>query len=454
MYASEDRNLRVALTGECMLSRPLKAFTEPAFTRLRALLLSADVRFSNSETLFHDYHSAPGHLHVTSMRCDPRLLGDLQWLGVNLLSCANNHGHDYGEGGVLENIANLDRVGLAHAGTGHNYADAVAPAYLETANGRVALVSATTTSHYHARAGEQRRDLRGRPGTNVIRWTTEWTVDGDTFTALQKLASGFHWTQQPPPWWARAYDVPHQAEPDVVYLHDKSTLGQPAHVVDDSVSRFVRGETFQSRGRLHQTDLHRNLASIAEARRMADWVVFSIHNHEGGASIDEPSDHVKELAHAAIDAGADVVVGHGPHRDRGIELYRERPIFYSLGNFIAEQPTMTLQPHDMMSLYDLGHEHDVADLYDAHYNAKRAQPGPYWWSVIPMLEFRSQRLQTLRLHPIELGFGAPRWQAGRPLLASGATARQALERLQELSSELGVSVEIDYDAAVGSVRLD
>jgi hypothetical protein len=41
----------------------------------------------------------------------------------------------------------------------------------------------------------------------------------------------------------------------------------------------------------------------------------------------------EEIAHAAIDAGADVVVGHGPHQPLAIEIYRGRPIFYGLGNF-------------------------------------------------------------------------------------------------------------------------
>ena len=40
-----------------------------------------------------------------------------------------------------------------------------------------------------------------------------------------------------------------------------------------------------------------------------------------------------EFAHAVIDAGADLVIGHGPHVPRALELYRERLIAYSLGNF-------------------------------------------------------------------------------------------------------------------------
>jgi poly-gamma-glutamate synthesis protein (capsule biosynthesis protein) len=41
----------------------------------------------------------------------------------------------------------------------------------------------------------------------------------------------------------------------------------------------------------------------------------------------------EDIAHAAIEAGADIVIGHGPHQPLAIEVYRGRPIFYGLGNF-------------------------------------------------------------------------------------------------------------------------
>jgi poly-gamma-glutamate capsule biosynthesis protein CapA/YwtB (metallophosphatase superfamily) len=451
-YQAESGDLTVALTGECMISRPLQPYREERFLRLRDLLHTADVRFTNGETQFHDYEHSPGHLHVTYMRCDPRLIEDVQWMGFNLMACANNHSHDYGEGGVLTNIRHLEQAGIVHAGTGRNYAEAVAPAYLDTPHGRVALVAATSTSQTHARAGEQRRDMQGRPGANVIRWTNEWIVDQQAFTEFERVAARLGWSQEPPAWWSRAYDVPTEPEPDVVYFGDKSTLGQPAHVMEDAISRFVRGDTFGRRGRLHRADVERNLASIAEARRMADWVIFSIHNHEGGATVDEPSDHMQRLARAVIDAGADIVVGHGPHRDRGIERYRGKPIVYSLGNFIAEQPSMPRQPHDIMLLYALDHEDSVADLYDRHYDGKRSQPGPYWWSVIVMLEFKAKQLASFSLQPIERGFGLPRWQAGRPVAAAAEVAHEALQRLQRLSAPFGT--KIDIDGEVGRVMLD
>jgi len=46
-----------------------------------------------------------------------------------------------------------------------------------------------------------------------------------------------------------------------------------------------------------------------------------------------PTTRQKELAHRLVDAGADLILGHHPHRMQGVEMYEGRPVFYSLGNF-------------------------------------------------------------------------------------------------------------------------
>ena len=67
-------------------------------------------------------------------------------------------------------------------------------------------------------------------------------------------------------------------------------------------------------------------------RRRVDFLVAS--NHWG---LDhEVLDYQREIGRAAIDAGADLVMGHGPHHPLGIELYKDKPIFYSLGSFSFE----------------------------------------------------------------------------------------------------------------------
>ncbi len=122
----------------------------------------------------------------------------------------------------------------------------------------------------------------------------------------------------------------------------------------------MRVETF-----LHEGDLAGNLAAIREARRQADWVIVSLHCHEQKVKPEEPPDYLIAVAHAAIEAGADLVVGHGPHILRGIEVYRSHPILYSLGNFIFQNETLPRIPQDM-------YERELPK--DAQSNASSATP--------------------------------------------------------------------------------
>lgn len=64
-----------------------------------------------------------------------------------------------------------------------------------------------------------------------------------------------------------------------------------------------------------------------------------------------------------IDAAAGVVVGHGPHVLRGIEVYKGRPIFYSLANFIFENDLVELQPADSYELSGLDGDSLPSDYF-------------------------------------------------------------------------------------------
>ncbi|MGH7735990.1 MAG: CapA family protein, partial [Gemmatimonadales bacterium] len=87
-------------------------------------------------------------------------------------------------------------------------------------------------------------------------------------------------------------------------------------------------------------------AVVDSVRKLADIVVVTFH---GGAEGDkaihtgtgmerlgrEKRGDLRRWTHAMVDAGADAVVGHGPHVLRGIEFWRGRPIIYSMGNFLT-----------------------------------------------------------------------------------------------------------------------
>ena len=75
--------------------------------------------------------------------------------------------------------------------------------------------------------------------------------------------------------------------------------------------------------------------AIKEAKRMADFVLVIVH---GGHELWQlPSPRMKETYHFFIDAGADAVVNHHQHCYSGYEVYKEKPIFYGLGNFCFDK---------------------------------------------------------------------------------------------------------------------
>ena len=71
--------------------------------------------------------------------------------------------------------------------------------------------------------------------------------------------------------------------------------------------------------------------TISRCRENYDFIIVSF--HWSAELRDVPKDYQVELAHLCVDSGADIVVGHHPHIPQGIEFYKGKPIFYSLGNF-------------------------------------------------------------------------------------------------------------------------
>ncbi len=78
------------------------------------------------------------------------------------------------------------------------------------------------------------------------------------------------------------------------------------------------------------------IESVKEAKRKADFVIVSM--HAGIEYAKKPNNSQINFARAAIDAGADLVIGHHPHVVQTMEKYKGKYIFYSLGNFVFDQP--------------------------------------------------------------------------------------------------------------------
>lgn len=169
----------------------------------------------------------------------------------------------------------------------------------------------------------------------------------------------------------------------------------------------------------------------------------------------DPLECVREFACHAIDAGADIVVGHGSHTVLGIEIYKGRPILYGVGNFFFQNETITSFPAESYARFDLPAGATPADFLDARTDKDRkghpSDPA-FWEGVAAVCEFSDRRLERIVLYPVDSGFGRPRAQRGRPVLASGAIAEKILGRIAELSKPFGTVVKRSGD--IGTVDIE
>jgi poly-gamma-glutamate synthesis protein (capsule biosynthesis protein) len=425
--------MRVSATGDALITRRISNWDADGFTRLLNVIAIGSARFTNLETLITNGAGYPAADWGGTFLTSPAgCLDDLRRMGFNLIGRANNHAADWGADGVLETSRACDAAGLAHAGAGRTQAEARMPAYLDLPEGKVALLAvATATGNATYRAGAQRPDCQGRPGVSCLRFEEFATLPPDAMAQLKALVAKTRYE----------LDKRHH-----VGLGFRGADAPGTFSVGGV--RFKDADSFGDAWTAHQGDVDDILRYIRDARRQADVVLMAFHGHESTAEHDDmpPSMH-REFCRACIDAGCDGIIGHGPHRLRGVEIYKERPIFYSLGNFIFENEEAPVQPADFYERLGLDPMLSTpADAYDRRNSRGKggfAADRAYWESVVATWEIADGRARDLRLYPVDLAFGRPRTQRGRPVLADGRLAREIVERMGALSGPLGTRVAWD-----------
>lgn len=418
-----------ALTGDTIINRRLSTFRAPGVDDLFGLIRKADVAFTNLETLIHDF-TFPGAQEAggTYMGSPRWIIDELDWAGFNLLGLANNHANDYGVEGMRSTVAALSRnTNLVYAGVGENLALARKPGYLDTPKGRVALISASSTFPPLSCAGAQRKDMPGRPGLNPLRHTVTYTVPQSTYDTIATLRG---------------------------HVNQNMSEVESAPLVFHG-AEYVVGNKIKISSKAKEHDIRELQASVRDARQQSDWVIVSLHAHEAADPRDPrmPAEFVIESARAMVDAGADVVVGHGPHFLKGIEVYKGKPIFYSLGNFIFENELVELQPADSYELLGLDGDSLPSDCYNKRSKNDTAlfpTGRRYWQSVVAQVVYDDNRtLQEVRLHPVSMGFGQPRLRRGRPYPSPANETEQIFHDLQVACAPFGTS--ISYENGVGKL---
>ena len=446
--------------GDVIMGRAVTVGADAELEQVLDILRAGDVTFANFEgslidfTTFDGFAQAEhgGAYHVAP----PEVADDLRNMGIDLVNLANNHIMDWGLEGMRETRRHLERAGVVHAGTGETLGLARGPAYLETKGGRVALVGTASSFTDLSRAGPAAPKVPGRPGVNALRLSRTAVVTEAMLANLREVLDALPGRGDEEN--EEVGEVEESEESEELEESEDPEEGRELEEgqdpeegdgedddPDDSLrfmgQSFKSGDTPAFTYEGNEDDVAGILRSVREGKQLSDFLILTQHAHEPGNWSREPADYLPTLVRSAIDEGADMFIGHGPHQLRGIEIYEGKPIFYSLGNFIFHD-NLTPVPYAMFERYDVdpreGTEGDVNAAMGEGFNNR-----PNFESVITASTFEGGRVSEIRLYPIELRQENRLANRGVPRLASPETADRILERLQELSAPFGTEIKIE-----------
>lgn len=345
------------------------------------ILGSCDLAFANLENGLSTVGSSDlgGFPYGAALRGDPSRARELSAMGFDAVSLANNHTGNFGRDALLETMDVLDAEGVRHAGAGRNRDEAFSGELLEAGGLTVAFHSVYTMYQKYAapdRAGPETPGIAGCRAYDVV------------LTGSDPLeVEGMREENDP------AYLIPRGAPPSTAVM--APFREELAHL-----QRAVR-----------------------RSREEADVVVVSVHFHWGRHLRPDVPAHQRGFAHAAVRAGADLVVGHGAHVLRGMEVYGDRPILYSVGNFLLS-PSGEGPSGDPAS--EEGDQGPVAEDRQGVLLLYRVDGDSWDVSFVPLV----------------IG------DDGVPVRASGRTGREILARVEGLSAGFSGS-EASFERKAG-----
>ncbi len=444
MSNNKKKQMSLIAAGSAMYTRKVSVSKDPDFLKVVDLIRGADVSFMNFEgSIGHpDSYPIKPYSFASYFFGEKWIAKEYSWTGFNLTSLANNHMNDWSPESIYESQKQLEEAGIVYAGAGKNLTAAREPGYLDTSNGRVALIS-IDSSHEQGEfvqppmASDPKGMFKGRPGNNTIRYNVVIDAKKETIDQLKKIRKELNLEN----FRGREGDK----EGQIFFPNG----GNPGITFRESNEPGFATESYQK-------DVDANLDWIKNAKNMADYVIVSHHTHANGNKktgpyAETPADFVKKFAHDAIDAGADICLFHGMH-GKGIEIYKGKPIFYDLGWFSWMVESLPRYPYDLYDEWNLDPYHSKPiDITNAR-PAGQFGVSPLWnQGYLYDFKMEGEKVVEIKLHPIHQGRHLPIYERGLPRLATGDQAVKILERQVEMSKEFGTEIKIEN--GIGVVKL-
>ena len=425
--------MKFTAAGDAIIQQRIHPSYE-GYAELVPFIEQGDARFFNLETTLNKEGEtcAAAQSGGTYIRTNPEVLEDLKLYGFNMTSFNNNHAFDFSVGGFTATLDAVNNSGLVHGGVGMNLAEASAPRYLDTPNGRVAMISVNTNFSPDMMAGEQTGRVPGRPGINGLRINKYIRLPQEDLDIIKRIAA----------------DTQINASKDII-RKEGYYPELPKDEAELDELRFVAGDKAEYVMEFHEADFKRVEKAIYEAKLQSDYIMVSVHSHQiSGDKKENPSAFLQEFAHRCIDAGAHAIVGHGPHLLRPIEVYKDCPIFYSLGDFILQLYSIEFAPEDFFAKHGLDASYTVHDLLKKRskdFTVGLMTDPKMFRTVIASWETDGTKLKKITLLPVEMKMDGHKSENGLPRKSNNP---EIAEYLAEMCKPFGTTITREADGTL------
>jgi poly-gamma-glutamate synthesis protein (capsule biosynthesis protein) len=371
LLKEEPGDVIVTAVGDMIFNEQISNLPGADHQQLFRLMQEADIGYGNLEFSINEHPEAQRPFY--NFRAPIPFAWEVAAIGINMVSLANNHALDFGPDGLRDCLRALDRAQITYAGAGMTLADARAA---------------------------------GSTGVQSVK------------TSFGLLSFVRYWTQK--------YRCKDPSGPCLATINPATILvAKP-----DGTTEAVEG--------LVEDDVKAMEDDIVLAKRHDDVLMVSLHNHDvshhrayGIQDTTPANDQI--MFHRAVDAGADIILGSGPHVLRGIEIRKGVPIFYSLSNFIYQYRTPERIPIDLI------HQRDQEIARPTNHSVwDRRDPERIFEGVLVRMTVNAAKLRRIELIPFTIDDEGPLY--GVPRLARTERGRQIIELMKKLSAPYGTTI--------------
>jgi poly-gamma-glutamate synthesis protein (capsule biosynthesis protein) len=390
---------RVLFSGDSLIVS--ESFPDtPAHNRLVDLIHSCDIALTNFEMVVPSEKAYPGTfwLQGPPLSAGAGVITLLKSLGFSAVSIANNHMLDWGIQGLLDTVDALKKQAMPFSGAGPDLSMASEPAIVSCGDTNLAMLAISGRYPQWGMAENGIRNEMGKPGVNGI------PISEKPLISCEFAFRGHQFSFS-------------------------------------SLSRYLPNSYS-----VHSKHENRIIEQIKRLSRNYGFVFVSLHIHQMPEQKTAPA-FQRRLCRKFIDAGADGVFVHGSHFFKGLEVYKQKPIFLGLGNLFFEIEKVMRPVPGFYLHYQLAPSLSVRDaIRQVHHF--RVKPEAYH-SLLPICTFEDRVLTRIELYPIDLGLNDPLFE-GIPRLGSINT----LHQYQKSIMKAGITCQIDNAACCLAIRME